>query len=92
LAAVQGIGPRDETEALLSVQMVATHFAAMEFLRRSVQADYRYDLVDGGNLAVKLLRTYTAQIEALQRYRGKGQRTHPVSTPPEGYALRMGRR
>jgi hypothetical protein len=26
-----------------------------------------------GNLAVKLLRTFTAQTEALQRYRGKGQ-------------------
>ena len=26
-----------------------------------------------GNLAVKLLRTFTTQLEALQRYRGKGQ-------------------
>ena len=26
-----------------------------------------------GNLAVKLLRTFVAQTEALQRYRGKGQ-------------------
>src|SRR3984893_14804035 len=26
-----------------------------------------------GNLAVKLLRTFTMQVEALQRYRGKGQ-------------------
>jgi hypothetical protein len=26
-----------------------------------------------GSLATKLLRTFTAQIEALQRYRGKGQ-------------------
>ena len=26
-----------------------------------------------GNLAVKLLRTFAAQTEALQRYRGKGQ-------------------
>jgi len=28
-----------------------------------------------GNLANKLLRTYTAQVEALSRYRGKGQQT-----------------
>ena len=26
-----------------------------------------------GNLAIKLLRTFTTQLEALQRYRGKGQ-------------------
>jgi hypothetical protein len=38
-----------------------------------MQAQYRHNLQDAGNLAVKLLRTYTAQLEALQRYRGKGQ-------------------
>lgn len=73
LAAVCGIGPRDETEAMLAVQMVATHDAAMELLRRAMQAQYRHNLEDAGNLAVKLLRTYTAQLAALQRYRGKGQ-------------------
>jgi hypothetical protein len=73
LAAVCGIGPRDETEAMLAAQMVATHGAAMELLRRAMQAEYRHNLQDAGNLAVKLLRTYTAQLEALQRYRGKGQ-------------------
>jgi len=44
----------------------------------SVQAEYRHDLVDSGNLAVKLLRTYTAQPEALQRYRGNGQQKATV--------------
>jgi hypothetical protein len=53
--------------------MVATHGAAMELLRRAMQAEYRHNLQDAGNLALKLLRTYTAQLEALQRYRGKGQ-------------------
>jgi hypothetical protein len=73
LAAVQGIGPRDETEALLAVQMVATHNAAMEFMRRSMLAQQRDNQNDCGQLAIKLLRTYTTQVEALQRYRGKGQ-------------------
>ena len=73
LAAVCGIGPHDETEAMLAAQMVATHGAAMELLRRAMQAEYRHNLQDAGNLAVKLLRTYAAQLEALQRYRGKGQ-------------------
>ena len=31
-----------------------------------------------GNLAVKLLRTYTMQIEALQRHRGKGEQKMTV--------------
>ncbi len=73
LAAVCGIGPRDETEAMLAAQMVATHGAALELLRRAMQAEYRHNLQDTGNLAVKLLRTFAAQLEALQRYRGKGQ-------------------
>jgi len=30
-------------------------------------------LDSNGNLAVKLLRIFTSQMEALQRYRGKGQ-------------------
>jgi hypothetical protein len=70
-AAVHGIAPRDETEAMLAVQMVATHHAAMEFMRQAVSTDYRHTLQDAGNLAVKLMRTYTAQMEALSRYRGK---------------------
>jgi hypothetical protein len=58
---------------MLAAQMVATHGAAMELLRRAMQAEYRHNLQDAGNLAVKFLRTYAAQLEALQRYRGKGQ-------------------
>lgn len=72
LAAVHGIGPKDETEGMLATQMVATHHLAMQFMRRALQAEYRSGLQDCGNLAVKLLRTYTGQLEALQRYRGKG--------------------
>jgi hypothetical protein len=48
LAAVTGIGPRDETEAMLAAQMVATHGAAMELLRRAMQAQYRHNLQDAG--------------------------------------------
>jgi hypothetical protein len=73
LAAVTGIGARDEVEAMLATQMVATHFAAMTLLRRLKGADTIPQQDSGGNLAVKLLRAYAAQVEALQRYRGKGQ-------------------
>ena len=73
LAALHGIAPRDETEALLAAQMVATHHAAMDLLGRAVRAEYRQTLHDSGHLAIKLLRTFAAQVEALHRYRGRGQ-------------------
>jgi hypothetical protein len=73
LAAMYGIAPRDEIERLLAAQMIATHVLAMDFLGRAARAEYRHGLNDFGHLANKLLRTYVAQVEALQRYRGKGQ-------------------
>jgi hypothetical protein len=53
--------------------MVATHFAVTRALRRLKGTDTIRQQDSNGNLAVKLLRTFTAQTEALQRYRGKGQ-------------------
>jgi hypothetical protein len=73
LAAVTGIGPRDETEGMLAAQMVATHFAAMGVLRRLKGSETIPQQDSNGSLAVKLLRTFTMQVETLQRYRGKGQ-------------------
>ena len=73
LAAATAIGARDEIEGMLATQMVATHFAAITLLRRLKGAENIPQQASAGSLAVKLLRTYTMQIEALQRYRGKGQ-------------------
>jgi hypothetical protein len=70
LAAVAGIAPRDEAEAMLAAQMVGIHWLAMDLLRK---ANDRPLLNDAGNLAVKLLRTYTTQLEALKRYRSAGE-------------------
>ncbi len=74
LAAIHGIGPRDTLEGLLAVQMVATHNAAMEMLRRAMVLNQTFE---GSNTAVnqatKLLRTFATQMEALNRHRGKGQ-------------------
>jgi hypothetical protein len=90
LAAVTGIGARDETEAMLATQMVATHFAALTLLRRLKGADNIPQQDSAGSLAVKLLRTYALQIEALQRYRGKGQQkvtVEHVHVYPGGQAI-----
>jgi hypothetical protein len=65
LAAVHGIGANDEIEAMLAVQMVATHFAATRALSRLRGSDTVSQQDSNGNLAVKLMRTFTAQTEAL---------------------------
>ena len=75
LAAVHGIAPQDEAEAMLAVQMVATHTAALAALHKARTAEYRPGLDSWGNLATKLLRTYTAQLETLAKYRRRGSQT-----------------
>jgi hypothetical protein len=70
-----GIAPRNETEAMLAAQMVAVPAAAIAALRRLKGAEMIPQLDANGNLANKLLRTFTTQVETLQRLRGKGQQT-----------------
>ncbi len=71
---LQGIKPADETEGMLAVQMVATHNAAMECLRR---ATIKGQILAGRDQelkhAEKLLSIYSRQIEVLDKHRGKGQ-------------------
>lgn len=66
------IGPKDELERLLAVQMVGVHRLAIECLRRaSVEGQTAVVMDANVNHATKLLRTFTAQMEALNRHRGK---------------------
>ena len=73
LAAVTGVEARDEIEGMLATQIVSTHLAAITALRRLNGSENIAQQDSNGNLAIKLLRTFTAQLEALLRYRGKGQ-------------------
>ena len=74
LGALHGINPGDEVEAMLAAQMVATHLAAMECLRRARAPGQTFEGRDM-NLrhATKLTRTYTMQVDSLKRYRSKGE-------------------
>jgi hypothetical protein len=74
ISLLQGIRPADETEGMLAVQMVATHHAAMECLRRAMIVEQTFAGRDQ-NLkhATKLLAIYSRQIEVLDKHRGKGQ-------------------
>lgn len=70
--------------------MIATHFAAMRVMRQLKNSETVSQQDSNGNLATKLLRTYTAQMEALQRYRGKGQQkmtVEHVHVHPGGQAI-----
>jgi hypothetical protein len=73
LAAVTGIAPRDEAKAMLAAQMVGVHWIAMALLSKAGSTNERALLNDAGNLAVKLLRTFPAQLDALKRYRSAGE-------------------
>lgn len=70
IALVDAIRPENELEAALAVQMAGCHLLAAEMLGRARASDRTDHLQLYGNLAVKLQRTFTAQIEALGRMRG----------------------
>jgi hypothetical protein len=74
LSALGGIAPKDEIEALLASQMIAVHFASIEATRRAAIAETSPEL-RSMNLkhAGQLMRTYTQQMKARDRHRGKEQ-------------------
>lgn len=90
LAAVDGVAPQNEAEAMLAVQMAGTHSTAMEMLRRAKFATSTPALQEYGNLATKLLRTYTTQIECLAKVRRRGEQkvtVEHVHVYPGGQAV-----
>ena len=72
--ALKEIAPRDELEGMLAGQMVASHNAAMECLRRAMKEGQTFEGRDQ-NLkhATKLMALYERQLAALDKHRGKGQ-------------------
>jgi hypothetical protein len=75
LAVISGIGAKDEVEAMLGVQMAATHVAAMKCLTRVQRAEQIPPFEASGNMAIKLLRTFAAQMEVLAKLRRGGEQT-----------------
>jgi hypothetical protein len=71
VATLGGLGPENATQAMLAVQMVGVHEAALRFLRR---------VSDGQNLessnsdvlqVTRLLRLFNEQLEAMAKLKGK---------------------
>jgi hypothetical protein len=74
VAALIGIGPKDEIEGMLAAQLIATHNAAMECYRRAMIGDQTFQgRAENLSQANKLGRTYAVLLDALNRHRGKGQ-------------------
>lgn len=82
--------PRDPAEALLLTQMAATHQAAMMMARRLNHVETIQQQESAERTLNKLMRTFTTQMEALKRYRAKGQqvvRVERVTVEEGGQAI-----
>ena len=78
LALISSVQPRTELEALLAVQIVATGFSGLRFLRQSQHhMDEAFIAVYGG-YAMKLLRLEQELIQTLDRHRRGHKQTVEV--------------
>jgi hypothetical protein len=91
LGALEGIAPRDPLEGMLAAQMVATHDTAMDCFRRAQLPNQTFE---GRRMnlefATKLMRSYAALVETLDKHRGKGQqvvRVEHVTVNAGGQAI-----
>jgi hypothetical protein len=74
VAALGGIGPKDEVEGMIAAQLIAAHCAAMECYRRAMVSEQTFQgRHENLKQATKLSRASAALIDALNRHRGKGQ-------------------
>jgi hypothetical protein len=74
MAALAGVAPKDELEAMLGGQLIAVHNAAMESFRRAAHENQTpVGREEALRQAGKLSRTFAQLLDALNRHRGKGQ-------------------
>jgi hypothetical protein len=74
VAALVGIGPKDELEGMIAAQLTAAHNAAMEYYRRAMLGEQTFEgRCENLAQANKLSRTYAMLLDTLNRHRGKGQ-------------------
>ena len=87
VAALIGIGPQDELEAMMAAQLIAAHNAAMECYRRAMIGEQTFEgRRENLTQANKLSRTFTTLLEALNRHRGReaGRRRAAAKTAAPG--------
>lgn len=73
MAALVGIAPKNELEAMMAAQLIAAHNAAMECYRRAmIDGQTQEARAENLNQANKLSRTWVTLLGALDKRRGKG--------------------
>ena len=78
LATIDSMQPRSELQALLAVQIIATGFAGLRFLRQS-HRNMTEDFINVyGNYAIKLLRLQNDLIQTFDRYQRGNKQTVEV--------------
>lgn len=78
LSAVEGAKPANEIEAMLALQMAITHELALQSLARAQRVDQIPQFDSACGMAVRLLRTFTAQAEALAKLQRGGEQVVKV--------------
>jgi len=72
VSAIAEMAPQSATEAMLAVQMIATHEAALMFVRRATGEGQTVAGADANVLrATRLMRVFNEQLEAMQKLKGK---------------------
>lgn len=78
LAIMAAVEPKNELEAALALQMTGSHFLTVEMMTRARHAGDLDHIERYTGMAVKLQRTFAAQVEALAKLRGGGKQTVEV--------------
>jgi hypothetical protein len=90
VSVIKGIEPRDQVESMLAAQMAAVHMAMLRFIQHLPRIE-NLPQQDSAERAInKFARTFTAQMEALKRYRTAGEQkvtVQHVSVSEGGQAI-----
>jgi hypothetical protein len=73
ISMVKSIRPRDSIEAMLVAQMISVHVMAMRCAQHLASAEDTARHDSAARALGRLARTFPAQIEALNRYRSRGE-------------------
>ena len=80
---LEAVDPQDEVEAILAVQMITAHVAAMEVMRRAMADGQPAHGVEANvRQAQKLLGLFIRQLEVLNAHRGEPTRRVDVTYHP----------
>jgi hypothetical protein len=72
ISTIAEMAPQNATEALLAAQMLATHEAALLFLKRTTLDDQNLEVMKTHALwATRLMRVFNEQLATMQKLKGK---------------------